>query len=693
MKHRFALLTILFCPRVILSQPIEREDTTKTYVGKEVVITSSRSSGEVLDLPLAVGVVNIKDILGGRKLGLDEALSLVPGVFAQSRSGGQDIRLTIRGFGARGNGDRSNAGTVRGIKILLDGIPETEPDGRTPLDLIDLNATERIEVVRSNASTLFGNASGGVINLRTGSGTRETFAETHNMFGDFGFRKSNVSVGGEFGTNHFFLSGSNTFFEGWRQNSSSRSTQLHSVVDSRLGEKTNLRLFASGASNIFFIPGALTLSEFESTPSSANQTYFARKERRKNRTGRLAFDLFTSFGGHHSVDVLAYITPKVQTRSERGTFRDFNRYHLGGGVVYSWTGDQNSFLKKLLIGVDEAYQDGTNLFYNLVNGERGDSLRTNKREAAETFGVFFQSELRLMDQFNLALGARYDDQRYIVEEYAAGVNRLNVPERLSLDHITPKISALYRYDTNHSLYASISGGLEAPAFNEIDPPPSFAGLKLNPFLAPMTSTTYEAGFKGVEVFDDESLVESWSYSLAAYRIDIRNEIVPYNGGAYYFSAGQSRRHGLELAAQAFLFSGLSITSSITYLDAEYVSYLSDSIDYKGNNVPGISNLLFNSRVRFVSSVGLTIELGIEHWGEYFADDANLLRIPSATTLNSSVGYSFLLGPLTGSLMAGVHNLLDLKYASSAFINPVEGSYLEPGLPRNIFAGFNVKSVL
>jgi len=688
-KRGFLTLLLSFSP----VQPLLSEDTTKTYIGKEVVVTASRSSGGVLELPLAVGVVNIKDLFGVRKFGLDDALSLVPGVFAQSRSGGQDIRLTIRGFGARGNSDRSNAGTVRGIKILLDGIPETEPDGRTPLDLIDLNATERVEVVRSNASTLFGNASGGVINLRTGSGTRGTFVETNNAFGDFGFRKNNVSAGAEFGTSHFFFSASNTYFEGWRRNSSNRSTQVHSMVDSRLSETTNLRLFASGASSLFFIPGALTRPEFDASPSSANQTYLAHKERRNNRTGRLAFDLFTSFGGHHSIDVLAYITPKVQTRSERGTFRDFNRYHLGGGMVYGWTGDQSSLLKKLLVDADEAYQDGTNLFYNLVNGERGDSLRTNKREAAETFGVFFQSELRLMDQFFVTLGARYDAQRYTAEEYAAGVKRSNVPERLSLDHITPKVSALYLYDANHALYASISGGLEAPAFNEVDPPPSLGGLKLNPFLAPMTSTTYEAGLKGVEVLEDESFLESLSYSVAAYRIDIRNEIVPYNGGAYYFSAGQSRRHGAEVAAQAFFLSGFSFASSLTYLSAEYVSYVSDSINYGGSDVPGISNIVFNSRVRFSSTFGLTLELGVEHWGEYFADDANVFKIPSATTLNSSIGYSFLFGLFSGSFFAGVHNFLNVKYASSAFINPAAGAYLEPGLPRNVHAGINVKWVL
>ena len=141
------------------------QDTTPRL--SKVTITATRSPVSVLRVPLAVTIVGRSQLAISRGYGFDDALNLVPGVFAQSRSGNQDARITIRGFGARGAGDRSNAGTSRGIRVLIDGFPETEPDGRTAFDGVDLATTERIDVVRSNASATWGNAAGGVLNLTT----------------------------------------------------------------------------------------------------------------------------------------------------------------------------------------------------------------------------------------------------------------------------------------------------------------------------------------------------------------------------------------------------------------------------------------------------------------------------------------------------------------------------------------------
>ncbi len=689
-QHTFLSAALALSATALLqARPPAGEDTTKMYVGKEVVVTATRASGEILDLPMAVGVVILRDLGGTRKLGLNEALSLVPGVLAQSRSGSQDIRLTIRGFGARGSGDRSNAGTVRGIKVLIDGIPETEPDGRTPLDMIDLNATERIEIVRSNASTLFGNASGGVVNLRTGPTSKGTFIESNNSFGDFGFRKNNMSFGSVLGGSQLFLSASNTNFDGWRQNSQNRSTQIHAVLDSRLAETTNLRMLASGVSNTFHIPGALTQAQFDADAQQANAAYLSRRERRENRTGRLAFDLYTTISGTHSIDALAYITPKVLTRSERGTYRDFNRYHVGGGLVYAWAGEPSSFFRKIMVGADEAYQDGSSLFYNLVNGERGDSLRTNKREGAESFGVFLQTELTISDAFRLTLGGRFDKQRYLAEEYAAGTKRTNVPEELAFDHWTPKLSVLYRATENHSFYVSLGGGLEAPAFNEVDPPPTLPTLKLNPFLAPMTSTTYEAGMKGYSDVGSE-LLRFVSYSVAVYRIGIKNEIIPYNGGAYFLTAGRSSRVGVELAGRASLFAGFSMATALTFLDAKYDSYADNLTDYSGNVVPGIPKTVFHTKLSYGSEFGLSADVGLYMVSGYFADDGNTFSVPGSTVVNVSLAYAFTLGGFSGSFSGGVNNVSGTRYAASAYINPVGGAFLEPGLPRNMFGGFELK---
>src|SRR4051812_21775624 len=140
-------------------------DSVRSLPG--VTVTATREPAPILRTPLAITKITTPELRATNGYGLEDALTLVPGVVAQSRYGTSDIRLMIRGFGARGAGDRSNSGTTRGVRILLDGFPETEPDGRTAFDHIDLAAAEAVEVVRSNASSIYGNAAGGVVNVLT----------------------------------------------------------------------------------------------------------------------------------------------------------------------------------------------------------------------------------------------------------------------------------------------------------------------------------------------------------------------------------------------------------------------------------------------------------------------------------------------------------------------------------------------
>jgi iron complex outermembrane receptor protein len=144
---------------------------------------------------------------------------MVPGVIAQSRYGTSDIRLMIRGFGARGAGDRSNSGTTRGVRVLLDGFPETEPDGRTAFDHIDLAAAEAVEVVRSNASSLFGNASGGVVNVLTAPSIATRSLELQPIFGGFGLRRYAARASMPIGNGTAFVAFTNSTFDGWRKHS------------------------------------------------------------------------------------------------------------------------------------------------------------------------------------------------------------------------------------------------------------------------------------------------------------------------------------------------------------------------------------------------------------------------------------------------------------------------------------------
>ncbi len=702
-KLRIAIVLLLvssICAN-LLAQELEPNDTLSTVYFREIIVTATRGGGEVLAVPMAVGVIDAREFARSRNVGLAEALWSMPGVLAQSRAGGQDVRLTIRGFGARGNGDRSNAATIRGIKVLVDGIPETEPDGRTALDLVDLTSIERIEVVRSNTSTLFGNASGGVVNIETLSWFQQPFVELKNVFGSFGLRRNNVSIGVPMPWGRSSVKVTQAVFDGWREHSASSSTSARAAVVVESGEYDKLKLIAAVAQTRFEIPGPLTLAQYHSDPSLANQEYRSRRERRHNRVGRLSFQLEKNVIDGHNVEFTGYVGPKVLQRSERNTFRDFNRFHVGGGALYRWR-PKEGVLRQLLFGVDEAFQDGSNLFYSLVNGERGDSLRTNKREAAETFGVFAQTEFTLIEKGTFVAGVRYDHQRYTSELFAAGRRASRRPETLAFRHLTPRVAFIYRLNDFHSIYANVGGGLEAPAFNEVDPPPSRPDIGLNPLLKPMTSTTIELGFKGIELFTGGKLLRSFSYSLALYTISIKDEIVPFDGGAWFSSAGASRRYGVEIGSQFDFRWGIGLKSAFTYLQARYRKYQNDLGDYSGNNVPGIPLVVFNNRVRYQSPHGFSIELTAEYTHRYPVDDANLLHISSSLLLNFAVGYTLQVGSVQLNLFGGVQNLSDERYSSSAFINPstrnslgvpLNPAYIEPGLPRNIFLGIDGKILI
>jgi iron complex outermembrane receptor protein len=159
---------------------------------EEVTVMATRTRQPVGEVPMAVSVVEKSQIQRGRQqLGLDEALNRVPGVFSQNRYNfAQDLRLSIRGFGARANFG------IRGLKIFADGIPATMADGQSGVDDIDLSSIERIEVTRGPSSSLYGASSGGVLNLYTEDGPATPFVETAVTVGEYDQQKYQLKAGG-----------------------------------------------------------------------------------------------------------------------------------------------------------------------------------------------------------------------------------------------------------------------------------------------------------------------------------------------------------------------------------------------------------------------------------------------------------------------------------------------------------------
>ena len=679
-----------------------------------VSVTAARGATSILATPLAVSRLSNAELRGVVGYGLDEALSRVPGVIAQSRYGTSDIRLMIRGYGARGAGDRSNSGTTRGVRVLLDGIPETEPDGRTALDQVDLATAEAVEVVRSNASALWGNAAGGVVNVITAPSVSAPTLELQPMFGSFGLERYAVRAAtpaGAGGDGVLYANFTHTSFEGWRQHSSSRRALVNGGALGTFGG-TRLGLYLTAADNLLRVPGPLTQAQLDADPSQANATYAARDERRHNRTGRLGVTVERALSAATSLSSMLYVNPKHLERSERNTYRDFTRYHVGGNVVGRTSFVAGGVRSHLTVGADAAYQDGAILFYALSATQgRDTTLVDNKGEGAANFGLFVQDQLALGERLSLLLGARFDQVTYDYRSY------LPSPpvsaDRRDFRRVSPKLGLNWLLDATHAAYVNVGGGIEVPAGNETDPTPGAPPALLNPLLDPIRSTTYELGFKSLgDHTDRASRAYTLDYDAALYDIEVTNEAVPYSGGRYYLTAGRARRRGAELGAAAALRAGPFANVALTLSDNEYLHYVVDSsvifpadpskvgqrADYSGNRVVGLPGVLAN--VELGSEVpglrALRLKAGVEHAGRYYADDANHVAVPAYTILN-------LTAELRDPILAGnglglrgfvtLRNVADQRYVGSAFLNPdfVDGApaAYEPGAPRSLLVSISV----
>ena len=689
-----------------------RDSTAAAVTLPGVSVTATRSASAILATPLAITKITATDLRAVHGFGIDEALSRVPGVVAQSRYGTSDVRLMIRGYGSRGAGDRSNSGTTRGVRILLDGIPETEPDGRTSLDQLDLATAEAIEVIRSNASSAWGNAAGGVVNVSTVPTSGAPALEARTILGGFGLRRYVARAAAPLGATEggrIYGNFTNSSFDGWREHSSARRSLVNAGAVGTVGDRTRLGLFLTAANTLTRIPGPLTQAQAEDAPRQANAAYRQRDERRYNRSGRLGATVDHHLSPTSSLSAMAYVNPKYLQRSERNTYRDFTRYHVGGNVVGRTTLLAGRTVSRLTAGVDGAYQDGAILFYTLSpTGGRGTTLTENKGEGASNVGVFLQDELSLTSQLSLLLGARYDAVAYNYRSFLP-----NPPvrsDRKDFSRVSPRLGVNWLLGASHAVYANVGGGIEVPAGNETDPTPGAPPALLNPLLDPIRSTTYEVGFKSLDARPERGL--TLGYDVALYDIEVENEVVPYNGGRYYLTAGKARRRGAELGLNAQTRAGLFASGALTLSDNSYLAYVVDSAvifptdptkvgkiaDYGGNEIVGLPNVVANVEggVDLPWARGLRLKAGVEHAGDYYADDANRVAVPSYTIVNLTAELRQPLVRLGGVGVrgfVGVRNVADRRYIGSAFLNPdlVDGApaAYEPGMPRTVVVSLSL----
>jgi iron complex outermembrane recepter protein len=663
---------------------------------EEIVVTATLLERTLEKTPASVSVVTEDDIqLARPQLALDEALSRVPGLFMQNRYNfAQDLRLSVRGFGARGQFG------IRGVKVLVDGIPETLPDGLGSVDSIDLGATSQIEVIRGPSSALYGNASGGVISLTSEGGRDVPEAELRVAAGGYGFEKSQLKFGGETERLNYLISVSDQELEGYRAQSAYENKLLSGRFDVDLGRDRSLLTVISFTDQpVSDDPGGLTAAVAPLNPRSASpfNVQFDAGESREQQ--RLGFVYTTPAGERGTITARNYYAWRefgnllpVLSQGQVDLERDF----VGGGVSYSYDGFWLDRPNRFITGVDFDDQSDDRLRYDNVNGVRG-PLSFNQNEHVTSYGLFLQNELSVSERVQLSFGVRYDEVEFdVTDRWFANTT----PDNPSGDDsgskkftdTSPMVGLVVELTEDVNLYTTYSSAFETPTTTEFAIPGGGGGF--NQALVPQAASNFEVGLRG-------AIGEAQRYEVAVFTIDVEDELIGSEiltspGRFSFANAGETSRDGVEFSWIANPTDRIQTTVSYTYSDFTFTRFVEnitiadpDGVDRSGNVIPGTPENLLFAEFAYRAPRGWFVAADAIYVDEQFGDSANNVVISDYTLANLRMGYELELDSLVLSPFIGVNNLSDETYTANARINAAANRYFEPGPGRTGYGGIAV----
>lgn len=674
--HKLFTLILTLNTGIIFAQT----DTTTTSKELEpVTVSSSRFITKDIQTPFSITVIDQSRLqVGQSKISLFESLGAIPGVFAMnSENFAQDLRISIRGFGARA------AFGIRGIKIISDGIPESIPDGTAKVGNLDVGMMERMEVIKGPSSGLYGNASGGVISLFS-ENPKEHFAELQANIGAYGLQRYQFKTGQEIGKIMYFVAASRLLSTGYRDHNSIERNFLNGKLIYNFTDKNKLTFLANYIdSPRAEDPGALIQSEVD-------------KNRQQVRPQNITFDASETFRQKRVALIYDHIFSEKHQINARGFYlnRDFasrqalqasgqiafNRDFSGGGFNYQFT--TKSY--RLKAGLDlENQQDNRQRYDNLL-GKEG-ILKLNQVEEFRNIGVFLLQELMITPKLKLSLNTRFDDIRLEISDKFLSDGNQSATQ--SFQRFSPMAGLSFSPTVSQAVFANVSTNFETPSLNELSNNPTGLG-GFNPDLNPQKSRNYEIGYKGI-------LGKKFRADISLFYIEVEDEIVPYQlpnqvGRTYFRNAGLSERKGLEMGLTYKIRSGLTTFFNYTYSDFQYKNYVTTAGKFNGNTLPGIPKHNIYGEIRYFPRIGIYAIFQIRSIGELYADDANLTKNNSYATMNLRVGYRKQIKNLTFEPFIGINNLFNEIYNANIQINAAFNRYFEPAAGSFVFGGLTVR---
>ena len=656
---------ILLIPLALFSNA---QDSIQKIDLENIVVKSTKINSSIQETPLSVTLKSFREEKNyNSQSSFADFIKNTPGVFTTSANNfSQDLRISIRGFGAR------SAFGIRGVKLIVDGIPETTPDGQSQLDNLPLGLVSNIEILRGPNANLYGNSSGGVISINTLSNPSEKYYRYSAIFGAYQYQSIQKTRILDWKTSNLIVHYDKRRSNGYRDQSGYKSSILNLKYINDLDEKNKIIWQINYTDSPYaFDSGGLNLNEVNEDRRQArknNIDYDTYESVKQIKTGiswnhkKNENSFFDSYLFYQNRDFLSKLPFNF------GGIISLERNYYGLGTKFTKNINYENRNKTLVLGVDHLNQSDDRKRFKNNFGIKGENT-LDQLEKFITTGIYIVNQASYSSGLNVRYGIRYEINNI-------GFDSSNM---INLDKLNPSLGLSYSLNSTDNIFFSFGTSFETPTLNELSNNPNGTGF--NKDLKSNNSSNYEIGWR--------KAFASIAFEAVAYITTSDNEILPYEieefaGKNFYRNVGSTLRRGFELNSQVFFKSG-RLNLSYTLSKNQFKNFVIDGDDLSDKLIPGIPSQMLEIDLIFKLSRKRTLILSNRLIGERYADNLNETLIQSYNVFNIKYSKEVL---RNSEFSIGANNVFNQDYFDNIRINAFGKRYYEPAPERNFYFGIN-----
>ena len=643
---------------------------------KEVIVSITKIKENIKNSPFAISSKNFSKFqTSAKQFYLSEYIESVPGVFISNDNNfAQDSRISIRGFGSRANFG------IRGIKLIVDGVPETTPDGQSQIDNLNLEIIEKIEIIKGTSSSLYGNSSAGVIKIQSISEFDKNFTKLGYALGSNNQEKKQAFVGVKSNKTFYTFLVSQTKGKGYRNFGDFKNSNFNFRIKKNISKDSwlsfNFNMVDSPYSND---PGGLKIEEVNQDRKQARDRNIQYNTSEEINHYKASLNFNKKINKKLSFSTYAFISNRNfngKIPVKNGGAIDLKRKYwgIGGNFLFKTK-------LKTQIGFDIGNQNDRRKRYNNDTGIIGEQV-LDQNEKFSNLGIYLVNKYNLK-RLSISSGLRYDMNKIILEDlfFSDGDSSGNI----TLNSFNPSLGFNYKLNERSRIFINTSSGFETPTLNEFSSSPIGTGFNKN--LKSQINMGFELGFS---IFNTQ---KKSNIDVVYFRSITNDEILSYEdekfpNQKFYNNAGKTERNGIEING-FYTLNRTVISSSYSLGNYVFKEFIENNLNYKDNKIPGIPNDVLTLNIEHKTKNELFLNLTFKNIGDIYANNSNNIKVDDFNTFNFKIGKEFKLSQSNVYPYLIISNVFDKEYFDNIRINAFGGRYYEPAPKRTIFGGIKV----